>query len=57
LIVGKAPFAELAQNFVVTLPKVTKFIDKNSRPFIAKIYRPAKEKTRRAGSVEMWLSF
>ncbi len=56
VIVGKAPFAELAQNFVHTLPKVIKFIDKNQRPFIAKIYRPDKAKSRRSGYVEMWVS-
>jgi predicted nuclease of predicted toxin-antitoxin system len=60
-IVGKAPFAELAQNFVFTLPKIIKFIDKNPRPFIAKVYRPdktrKKAKSQPSGYVKMWVSF
>ncbi len=61
IIVGKAPFSELAQNFVLTHAQIRKFIDKNTRPFIAKIYRP--DKTRRkaksepSGHVKMWVSF
>ncbi len=61
VIVGKAPFAKLAQNFVFTLPKIMKFLDKNPRPFIAKIYRPDKTKrkvkSQPSGYVKMWLSF
>lgn len=61
VIVGKAPFPELAYNFVLTLPNIIKFIENNPRPFIAKVYRP--DKTRRkakrqsAGLVKMWVSF
>jgi len=61
IIVGKAPFSELAQNFVLTHSQIRRFIDKNTRPFIAKIFRP--DKTRRkaksepSGHVKMWVSF
>lgn len=61
VIVGKAPLAELARNFVYTLHQIIRFIDKNPRPFIAKIYRPdlkmIKEKLRPSGYVKMWVSF
>jgi hypothetical protein len=61
VLVGKAPFHELAYNFINTLPKIEKFINKNSRPFIAKIYRPDQKsielKQRKSGSVQMWVSF
>ena len=61
LIVGKAPFLELAQNFVLTFPHVVKFIEENPRPFIAKIFRPdeskKKMKAHPAGTVKAWVSF
>lgn len=61
IIVGKVPFSGLAQNFVLTHSQIRRFIDKNTRPFIAKIFRP--DKTRRkaksepSGHVKMWVSF
>lgn len=61
VLIGKAPFSELAYNFINTLPKVEKFITKNSRPFIAKIYRPDQKsmelKRKKSGAVQMWVSF
>lgn len=57
VIVGKAPLAELALNSVHTLPQIIRFIDKNQRPFIAKIYRPDSKKPRSSGYVKMWVSF
>ena len=41
VVVGKAPFPELAENFVRTLPKIVAFLDAQKPPYIAKIYRPA----------------
>lgn len=55
VLVGKLPFSKLAENFILTLPKIQKFIDKNPRPFIAKIYYSYK--ANKSGSVEMWESF
>ena len=55
ILIGKASFPELAQNFILTYPKIIRFIDKNSRPFIAKIYRSIEE--NKAGSILMWESF
>ncbi|MEX0958318.1 MAG: hypothetical protein WDZ63_03435 [Burkholderiales bacterium] len=58
VLVGKAPFAELAENFVATLPKIESFLDCHKPPFIGKIYRPtAAELARNAhhtGSVVLW---
>ena len=60
IVVGrKATFSELAWNFIATLPKIERFIEKYLRPFIARIYRPD-EKIRalqrnRPGRVEMWI--
>lgn len=60
VLIGTAPFAELAQNFIMTLPKIEQFINENSRPFIAKVYRPT-EKVRtlnpnHPGRVELWVN-
>ena len=61
VIVGKSPLAELAHNFVHTLHQIIRFISKNPRPFIAKIYRPdsknIKTKSDASGYVKMWVSF
>lgn len=61
VVVGKAPFAELADNFVATVHKVIRFIHNIPRPFIAKIYR-AEQRQRKArsdagGYVKLWVSF
>jgi hypothetical protein len=58
VIVGAAPFPELAYNFVVTLPRVRRFLVRNRPPFIAKIYRPTPSRGGRPGpvpgQVERW---
>jgi len=46
VIVGKASLAELARNFVHTFQQIIRFIDKNPRPFIAKIYRRDSKKKK-----------
>ena len=40
VIVGKAPFQELASSFVATLPRIERFLVNHDPPFIAKVYRP-----------------
>jgi PIN like domain len=40
VVVGKAPLAELARNFVGSLPRIEKFLDEHDPPYIAKVYRP-----------------
>jgi hypothetical protein len=40
IVTGKVPHAELARNFVKTLPKIEVFLDERTPPYIAKVYRP-----------------
>jgi hypothetical protein len=58
LIVGKAPFPELARAFVATLPRVKDFLVRHKPPFIAKVYRPSpadvKQHNAAPGRVELW---
>lgn len=39
VIVGKAPFPDLARGFVTTLPRIERFLANHDPPFIAKVYR------------------
>ena len=41
VIVGAAPFADLAHAFLATLPSIEHFLDNHAPPFIAKVYRPS----------------
>ena len=58
IVIGKVPTAELARNFVRTLPRIEAMLDERKPPFIAKVYRPASAELARsvtsAGSVELW---
>jgi hypothetical protein len=58
VVVGKAPFAVLAENFVRTLPRIDAFLDVQIPPFVAKIYRPAPAELARnpekPGSITLW---
>jgi PIN like domain len=58
VLVGDAPFPELAHNFVVTLPRVRRCLARNRPPFIAKVYRPTPARGSRPrrvpGQVERW---
>jgi len=58
VIVGAAPFAELAHAFVATLPSIERFLDGHPPPFIAKVYRPspseAAQHSASHGHVELW---
>lgn len=61
VLIGTVPFAELARNFIVTLPKIEQFIEQNARPFIARVYRPT-EKVRminpsHPGQIELWVDW
>jgi PIN like domain len=58
IVVGKAPFPELANNYVLTYTKISRFIKRYQRPFIAKIYRSeVSGKKEKAGYIKMWESF
>jgi hypothetical protein len=58
VIVGAAPFADLARAFVATLPRIEHFLAQHKPPFIAKVYRPSPAETARLsaapGHVELW---
>jgi hypothetical protein len=58
VVVGAAPFADLARAFVATRPRIERFLEQNTPPFIAKVYRPSPADTRRtdpaSGRVELW---
>jgi hypothetical protein len=60
VIVGAAPFPDLAHAFVASLPVVEHFLRRHQPPFIAKVYRPSPaEIARRSGAlghVELWYS-
>jgi hypothetical protein len=60
VIVGKAPFPELARAFVTTLPRIEDFLARHKPPFIAKVYRPSPAVVRQRsdvpGRVELWYS-
>jgi hypothetical protein len=58
IVVGHAPFAELARNFVNTLPKIEAFLGEHEAPCIAKVYRPAPAELARnpaaTGTITLW---
>ncbi len=58
VIVGKAPFPDLARAFVNSRSVVEHFLGRHKPPFIAKVYRPSPaEIARRSttpGRVELW---
>lgn len=58
VIVGKAPFPELAKNFVATVPKIDRFLAGHIPPLIAKVYRPSqadlKSNADAGGEVSLW---
>jgi len=58
VIVGAAPFPDLARAFVTTLPRVEDFLARHTPPFIAKVYRPLPAETAwqsaTPGRVELW---
>ena len=58
VVVGKAPYQQLAESFVATLPRLQKFLERRTPPFIAKVYRPAPSDLQRdpqsPGSVSLW---
>ena len=41
IVIGKAPYPELARSFAASLAKVEAFLEREKPPFIAKVYRPA----------------
>lgn len=58
VIIGDAPYPDLAHAFVATLPRIGKFLARTRPPFIAKVYRPSPKEVARKpnapGRVELW---
>lgn len=58
VVVGEAPFGELAESFVRTSERILAFIAAQERPFIGKVYRPPpaaiKANPLTPGHVELW---
>ena len=58
VLIGDAPFAELANSLVASLNRVERFVGSRTPPYIAKVYRAgAAERQRRPGApgrVELW---
>jgi hypothetical protein len=57
VIIGKAPYPELAHAFVATFSNVERFVAGRAPPYIAKVYRPSPAEMARgqaAGHVELW---
>lgn len=58
IVIGKVPHADLARNFVNTLPKIETFLDEHEPPYIAKVYRPPMPELARdpdaKGSISLW---
>ena len=52
VMIGHAPFPELAHNFVKTLPRIEAFVEARKPPFIAKVYRSPRGDA--AGSIALW---
>lgn len=58
VVVGKTRFADLAENFVATLPKIDAFLDRHRPPLIGKVHQPpGRERSlhrNKAGSIVLW---
>ncbi len=58
IVIGKVPLAELARNFVKTLPKIETFLEEHEPPYIAKVYRPSPAELKRdsesPGTIVLW---
>lgn len=60
VMIGAAPFPELAHAFVGSLSSIEHFLTRHKPPFIAKFYRPSPAEVARRGSasgrIELWYS-
>jgi hypothetical protein len=58
VVIGKAPYPDLAHSFVTTVSRIERFLARHKPPFIAKIYRatPSELRARPSapGSVALW---
>ena len=58
VVIGHAPYPELAQAFVSSQARILQFIDQQVPPFIAKVYRPNASDILKnpaaPGRIELW---
>ncbi|MEA2344760.1 MAG: hypothetical protein QOF63_2929 [Thermoanaerobaculia bacterium] len=58
VVIGHAPFPDLARHFVNSMRRIEAFVDAHEPPYIAKVYRAAPlenaKKPAAAGSVSLW---
>jgi hypothetical protein len=58
VVIGHAPYPELARAFVATGARILHFIDQHEPPYIAKVYRPAPGEVDKdagaPGRIELW---
>jgi hypothetical protein len=58
VVIGDAPYAELARSFMATLPRVLAFLEDHRPPVIGKVYRPSPaelaKRSKASGRVELW---
>lgn len=59
VIIGQAPYPELAKSFVATRRRIEAFLQKHDPPFIGKVYRAAPAELAKnasaPGHVVLWL--
>lgn len=58
VVIGHAPFPELARHFVNSMRRIEAFVDGHEPPYIAKVYRAAPSEIAKsataAGSISLW---
>jgi hypothetical protein len=58
VVVGHAPYPQLAEAFVATRGRIATFLDRHDPPFIAKVYRPSPAESEAnpdaPGSITLW---
>jgi len=58
VMIGHAPYAQLAEAFVATQKRINDFLEQHSAPFIAKVYRPPASELLRnphaPGNISLW---
>lgn len=56
VVVGKARFPDLAENFVITAPRIEAFLEAHSPPLIARVYRaPVSALSKKPpGTISLW---
>lgn len=58
VVIGHAPYPDLARSFVATRDRIIAFLERHEPPFIAKVYRPnaaqVADNPNTPGSVALW---